>query len=184
MQKRKDVSTRGFAPIFKKDALQFALKWPEPMLAHKSWIEMIEICAASPGVLNQHFRVNFALAYAAEPDLAAALLNFLRGKWRNLEKSKAGKLKRFLSQNTAVKWERGFAGKPDRLGYISLWELQDGEIALAFEHSPGGVAVTSEDVLKARKWAKRNQDAGKKFAQKVFDENGNLHVRGKSRRRK
>ena len=53
----------------------------------------------------------FTNCYWQLPDLTAALLNFLRQKWAALETSKAGKLKRFLSQNTAVKWVEGFASR-------------------------------------------------------------------------
>ena len=184
MQKRKDVSARGLGTLFKSEAIRFVLNWPHKINVPKDWIDAINTYAGSPEILRHTFRVNFAIDYAAAPDLAAALLNHLRKKWRNLDKTKSGKLKNFLARNAAVKWERGFGGKPDSLGWIPTWDLQDGEIARAFEHSPGGIPVKIEDVTKARKWAKRNQDAGNKLAKKVFDENGYLHAKGKPRRRK
>jgi len=184
MQKRIDPSSRGFFTIFKKDALQFVMRWHEQSTVHESWVTQIGIYAASPEVLRMHWRVNFVNDYLAWPDLAAALLNFLRQKFSKLETSKAGKLKKFISQNNCVKWERGFGAKPDSLGYCSIWDLQDGEIGSAFQHSPGGCEVEIGDVTKARRWVKENQDAGKKFAAKVLDKDGYLQIKVKSRRRK
>jgi len=184
MQKRIDISNRGFFTIYKKDALQFASRWHEPGTVPKRWVEMIGIYAARPEILQTAFRVNFAEDYRAWPDLFAALLNFLRQKFSKLETSKAGKLKKFISQNNCVKWERGFGAKPDSLGYCSIWDLQDGEIGSAFQHSPGGCEVEIGDVTKARRWVKENQDAGKKFAAKVLDKDGYLQIKVKSRRRK
>ena len=184
MQKRKDVSARGFGTLFKADAIRFVLNWPHKINVPKDWIFAINDYAGSPEILRSIFQVNFALDYAAAPDLAAALLNHLRQQWSKLERSKAGKLKKFISRNSGVKWQRGFGAKPDSLGIVSIWDLQDGEVALAFEKSPGGLPVKIDDVTKARKWAKKNQEAGNKLAAKYFDSNGYLHAKGKSRRRK
>jgi hypothetical protein len=184
MQRKINPKRRGFAVIFKKDALQFVSRWHKPMPVHEMWIHSIEIMAADPKFYSQFSSGEFWICYLDNPDLAAALLNFLRKKWSKLEKSKAGKLKKFLSQNSAIKWERGFVARPDRLGNVSLWSLQDGELATAFEHSPGGEVVTIEDVVKARKWVAANIRAGEKFAGKVLDKDGFLHVKGKPRRRK
>jgi hypothetical protein len=233
MQKRIDVPSRGFAVIFNKNALQFVLHWRKPMRVSKNWIHGIEIAAASP---NNYFCKNeFAGLYSTEPDLAAALLNHMRQKWSRLETSKAGKLKKFLSQNTCAKWHESFAPRdaveeadglrkiisqkapkpfvgarafteddrkffawsnevwatrkhsgvvPDQFGNVSLWDLQDGEIATAFEKSPGGQTVTIADVCKARKWVAANIRAGEKFAEKVLEKDGFLHVKGNARRRK
>jgi hypothetical protein len=181
MQKRIDAPFRGYAVIFKKDALRFVLRWREPMRVSKSWIDGIEMAAASP---NDDFCKNvFKRLYSQAPNLAAALLNFLRQKWSRLEKSKAGKLKKFLSQNTHTKWERGFGAPADQGGDVSLWDLQDGEIAIAFEKSPGGQLVTIEDVCKARKWVAANIRAGEKYAKKVVKKEGHPHIKGKSRRK-
>ena len=184
MQKRIDLSNRGFFTIYKKDALQFASRWHEPGTVHKRWVEMIGIYAARPEILQTAFRVNFAEDYRAWPDLFAALLNFLRQKFSKLEKSKAGRLKKFLSQNSSVKWERGFHPKPRKDGTCEVWELQDGEISNAFEHSIGGCSVQVGDVVKARKWVKKNQDAGIKFEKKILDKEGNLQIKGKPKRKK
>jgi hypothetical protein len=182
MQKRIDAPFRGYAVIYNKDALRFVLRWHEPMRVSKSWINGIEMAAASP---NDFFSKNvYTRLYSREPDLAAALLNRMRQKWSRLETSKAGKLKKFLSQNTAAKWERGFGAPADQGGNVSLWDLQDGEIATAFEKSPGGQTVTPDDVCKARKWVAANIRAGEKFAIKVLDKDGFLCVKGKFYRRK
>lgn len=232
MQKRSELKTRGFAPIFHKQALQFVLDWHKPMRVNEDWIQMIEMCAAKPDVLRHSFAVDFALTYAAAPDLAAALLNFFRKKWAALEKSKAGKLKKFLSLYTVVKWRDSFgpankvaikktndywrkrfpnglvgAGAPtiedakfvkenaekwkpgdraacDSMGNCDIWHLQDGELAIAFERSPGGEVVTVEDVRKARQWVVAAVKDGKKFAEKVLDKDGFIHVKSTTRRRK
>lgn len=233
MQKRIDIPTRDFAVIFNKDALQFVLRWRKPMRVGKNWINGIDEAAATPE--NEFCRNIFKQLYSQEPDLAAALLNFMRQKWSRLETSKAGKLKRFLSQNTCAKWHESFASRaaveeadrlrkiisqkapkpfvgarvfteedakffawsnevwatrkhsgvvPDQFGNVSLWDLQDGEIATAFEKSPGGQPVEIEDVRKARKWVVANIRAGEKYANKVLDKDGLLHVKGKARRSK
>lgn len=179
MQIRIDTKWRGFAVIFKKDALQFVSRWQKPLSVHKNWIDLIEIVAADPVIFRKAFAHNFASAYSWNPDLAAALLHFMRQKWARLENSKAGKLKRFLAQNSAIKWERGFGERPDKFGNNSLWHLQDGELATAFEHSAGGEAVTIDDVVKARKWVARNIDASKIFAESVLDKDGWLHIKDK-----
>lgn len=231
MQKRAELQTRGFAPIFHKQALQFVLDWHKPMHVNKDWIQMIEMCAAKPDVLRHSFAVDFALTYAAAPDLAAALLNFFRNKWAALEKGKAGKLKKFLSLNTVVKWEPSFGPSNktaikktndywknrfpnglvgaaaatsedvkfkenaekrktgdgagcDSMGNCNIWDLQDGQLATAFEHSPGGGVVTVDDVRKARQWVVAAVKDGEKFAEKVFDKNGFVHVKSTARHRK
>jgi hypothetical protein len=244
MQNRIDIQTRGFHEIFKKDALEFVRDWDKPIVRiclnkdqsrwehvlvrkiHQSWIDQIELVAAWP-----EWARNFAESYLKAPDLAAALLNFMRQKWSKLEMSKAGKLKKFLSQSTAVKWEPGFGPcntvainkiidwqnthKPlvgaramtkedekyfaenpavkwqpgdgaacDSMATCNIWHLQDGPLATAFEHSPGGEVVTKAQVREARRWVIANQLASKKFAEKVLDNDGFIHVKGKSRRRK
>jgi hypothetical protein len=130
MQKKIDIPTRGVATIFKKDALEFVRSWDKPIVRlclnkeqsrweqvsvrkiHKSWILNIELVAACDPLWPKHMIAQeFTHCYLQLPDLTAALLNFLREKWAALETSKAGKLKRFLSQNTAVKWVEGFASR-------------------------------------------------------------------------
>ena len=46
--------------------------------------------------------------YHQAPNLAAALLNFLRERWTKLETSKPRKLKKFLAQNGSVPWDDSF----------------------------------------------------------------------------
>ena len=130
MQKKIDIPHRGVATIFKKDALEFVRNWDKPIVRlclnkdqsrweqvrvrkiHKSWIQNIELVAACCPQWPKHMIAQeFTHCYWQLPDLTAALLNFLREKWAALETSKAGKLKRFLSQNTAVKWVEGFASR-------------------------------------------------------------------------
>ncbi len=109
----------------------------------------------------------------------------MRQKWSQLENSKAGKLKKFLSQNSAVKWEDNFIEeRPNKQKMVSTWRLVDKELATAFEHTPGGVAVSIDDVVKARRWVAENELAGRKFAKKALDKNGYLNIKGKSHRRK
>ena len=73
---------------------------------------------------------------------------------------------------------------PDEFGNVSQWALQDGQLAIAFENSPGGSPVTTEDVLKARKWVAKEQRDYEQFEKKVLDENGLIRVKAKPRSRK
>ncbi len=242
MQKKVQIKTRGFATIFKKAALQFVLRWlrehNSKLRVHESWIREIEFTAACPMAWRHLWKDGFLDCYSSQPDLTPALLNFLRQKWGHLEKSKAGRLKKFLSANTCAKWDDSFASLaaveeankirrilkekdnrpkvppggravmkedleflelsrtmwakrkhhnavvPDEFGNVSMWDLQDGEIAVAFEKSPGGSRVEIADVVKARKWVAANQLASEQFAEEVLDKDGFLQVKASPRRRK
>jgi hypothetical protein len=236
MQKKIQIRTRGVATIFKKAALQFVLRWNESMRVHESWLDAIERVAACCPLWPRHMAdQDFGDSYRQAPDLAAALLNFLRKKWGRLEKSKAGKLKKFLSQNPVVKWDDSFNSRaaveeankiqkhlsqiapkvppggrattkadyehlalsrtmwanrkhsgpvPDTLGNVPLWDLHEQEIQRAVEKLPWGIGIEIDDIVKARKWVVTNQRDGKKFAEKVLDKDGFLHVKGNARRRK
>jgi hypothetical protein len=236
LQKKIQIMTHGVATIYHKDALQFVLRWKESMRVHESWIDAIERVAARCPLWPQHMaEQDFGDSYRQAPDLAAALLNFLRKKLGRLEKSKAGKLKKFLSQNPVVKWDDSFNSReaveeankiqkylsqiapkvppggrattkadyehlalsrtmwanrkhsgpvPDTVGNVPIWDLQEQEIQRAVEKLPWGIGVTIDDIVKARKWVVANQRAGKRFAKKVLDKDGFLHVKSKTRRRK
>jgi hypothetical protein len=73
---------------------------------------------------------------------------------------------------------------PSRIGDVPVWDLQDGNIATAFEKSPGGFPVSKSDVREARRQVIADHRAGERFAEKVLDKDGLLQVEGKSRRRK
>ncbi len=73
---------------------------------------------------------------------------------------------------------------PDTLGEVPIGHLPDKHIQIAVAKLPWGKGLTTEDVVKARKWVVANQRAGKRFAEKVLDKDGFLHVKGKARRRK
>ena len=212
MQKRIDTPRRGVAVLFHKDALQFVqrwqVKWGKPVLVDVGWIEAVERAASNCPLWPRHM-VNQDLAevglltvesadfppgmkryldvtgrrIATDEYLAPSLLDFLKKKWARLERSKAGKLKKFLAQNTCAKWQDGFGATPDDLGNVNLWDLQDGELARAFEKSSGGRTVKIDDVTKARKWVAANVRAGEKFAAKVLDENGFLDLKHRLRRK-
>ena len=186
MQNKIDVMARGDAVIFQKEALNFVLKWHEKISVHKTWIEFIAQVAGKPERIEMSDDTGnlFLRCYKEHPDFTAALLNYLRHQWSKLEKSKAGKLKKFLSQTLYVDWERGFGIPNKTTGIVTLWELQDGELAIAFEHSTNGHPVTIDDVVKARKWVNRNQTAYKKMAAKFYDKDDFCHAKGKLRRRK
>ncbi len=114
--------------------------------------------------------------------LAKSLLDFLKQKWARLERRKAGKLKKFLAQNTCAKWPlKTNKPKPDRLGNVCLWDLEDKDIETVFENSPAGVLVEIADVTKARKWVAKNVLDGQKFAAKVLDPNGFLDLKHRLR---
>jgi hypothetical protein len=152
MQNRNDIQTRGFDVIFKKDALEFIMKWPHPIVRQRfnkdsSRWEQVQVRKIPQSWINDIARVaawpewarNFAESYVQAPDLAAALLNHLHQKWAALETSKAGKLKRFLSQNTAVKWEPGF-GPANTVAINKLLEWQKTQKPFV-----GARAVTKKD---------------------------------------
>jgi hypothetical protein len=126
-QKRIEIKHRGVATLFKKAALQFVLRWLRKQKSKRripdGWIESINQVAACdphwpPHMIAQDWCGTFINikgqrkwmpgAYQQYPDLAAALLNFLRQKWSKLEKSRAGRLKKFLSANTVAKWDDEF----------------------------------------------------------------------------
>lgn len=283
MQNKIHHKTCGIATLFVKEAIEFALKWPEKGHISLSGIEKINRYAAWPEMMvgiwtkrspeeqkkleqaldsfpecqrpfalslfePKKFRPGmaveeFAKDYAFSPDFFAALLNLLRRKWRALEKSKAGKLKRFMARNNALKWDEscahafgdlpGFRAAvqeaekireklasiqpklrpleatlgirmgaravtdederffkkaqrlwnnrkhrnrvvPDQMGNVAIWDLQDAQIAIAFEKSPGGSPVTIDDVIKARTWVAKHQREAEKFISKHVDKDGVL----------
>ena len=236
MQKKIPITSYGVATIFHKEALQFVFHWNEPMGVSESWIESIERVAACCPLWPHHMVIqDFGQSYQQAPNIAAALLNSLRQKWGRLEKSKAGKLKKFLSQSPVVKWDDSFNSRaavkegeeirkflkekepqismicgarevtkadldhlelsntlwanrkhsgpvPDTFGNVSISFLQDQEVQRAVEKLPWGKGIVIHDIVKARKWVIANQLAGKKFAAKVLDKDGFLHVKGTSRR--
>jgi hypothetical protein len=161
LQKKIQPKRRGVGTLFKKDALRFVLKWPVKGRAAISGIYQINNYAGSPNLWAKMFAKDFAEDYAFSPDLFAALLNFLRGKWRALEKSKAGKLKKFIAENMAVKWDESFASRAavEEANKIRTF-LSEREPKVP----PGGRAVTKEDedfILMARTmWAKRQHRSG------------------------
>ena len=190
MQKRIDTPRRGVAVLFHKDALQcvqkYQARWRKPVLVHVGWINEVETVAARSPLWPKHMtNEDLAAAWWAEPDLTAELLCCLRRKWAMLERSKAGKLKKFMAQNTCAKWPlKTNKPKPDKMGNVCLWDLQDQEIEIAFENSPVGVPVEIDDVTKARKWVAANVLAGEKYAKRVLDVNGFLDLKHRLRRAK
>ncbi len=80
------------------------------MRIHESWVTGIELIAACDPLWPRHMvEQDFGSCYFQSPNLAAALLNYLRNdKWSRINNSKAGKLKKFLSQNSVVKWDDSF----------------------------------------------------------------------------
>jgi hypothetical protein len=109
LQKKIQITGHGVATIYHKDALQFVLRWKESMRVHEGWIQSIEHVAACCPLWPRHMlEQDFGGSYLQAPNLAAALLHELRKKWGRLEKSKAGKLKKFFSQQPCVKWDDDF----------------------------------------------------------------------------
>lgn len=197
MQHKLALTSLGSGVLFRKDALEFILNWRAPAEINMEWFDGIMAMAGNPSHPGFHLEPceptrDWVLAryysyFAKEPDLAAALLNLLRRKWCRLAKSKAGRLKKFLTQNLAIKWERGFGAPADGYGgpgTVHIFALQDGELATAFEHSHGGHKVSIEDVIKARQWIALDVLAGDKFATKVFKKDGSLRRMSQARHRK
>jgi len=177
MQNKIAARTAGFPVLFKRESLEFVQSWPVAIRVSKIWVEEIEIAASAPPWYRQ-LSSNFIEAYLAEPDLFAALLNHLRAKWAKLEKTKSGKLKKWLAQTVTVNWKRGFDGLPDPVGNIFAWNLQDGELAREFQNSPKGEPVTTDDVRQARRWVMNHVQNGEAFASKVLDQKGRVRSRG------
>jgi hypothetical protein len=73
---------------------------------------------------------------------------------------------------------------PSTIGDVPVWDLQDRDIAIAFEKSSSGFPVSKGDVREARRQVIADHRAGERFAKKVLDKDGFLQVEGKSRRRK
>jgi hypothetical protein len=189
-QKRIEVKHRGVATIFKKAALQFVLHWLRKRKCkkriHAGWVESINQVAAC----NPHWPSHMAAqdwcgtfvnvkgkrewmpgAYQQYPDLAAALLNFLRQKWSKLEKSRAGRLKRFLSSSTVAKWNDEFNS---RAAVVEAEEKRKMISAITPKRPPGFTSseVTEEDrkfsAEAAKIWASR------KHSGIIPDEFGNV----------
>jgi len=236
--KKRNISHFGVAPLFHKAALQFVRRKSMGRF-HKSWIERIERVASCEPRWPRHLALqDFGDCYWQAPDLAAALLNFLRERWASLEKQKHGKLKKFLARNLSVPWDDSFkksraslqeakelqkifeahapkipmppggravtqadldhedfcqklwAGRkfpgpvPSTIGDVGVFYLQDRDVAIAFEKSPGGFSVSKADVREARRQVIAEHRAAEKFAKAVLDKDGFLQAGSKPRRRK
>jgi hypothetical protein len=114
LQNKIQITSYGVATIYHKDALQCVFRWlrahkTENLCVHVGFIHAVEQVAACCPLWPRHMVLqNFATAYFQHPNLTAALLHDLRQKWGRLERSKAGKLKKYFSQNPVVKWDDSF----------------------------------------------------------------------------
>src|ERR1039457_4163954 len=106
MQKKKQIRHYSVAPLFHKAALEFVAQWEkEPIGVTLNWIEKIERMAACEPRWQRHLaNEHFCNSYWQAPNLAAALLNYLRERFASLERQKHGKLKKFLARNLSVPW--------------------------------------------------------------------------------
>ena len=240
MQIKKQISHYSVAPLFRKDAIKFVSQWKKaPMRVHINFIEGIERIAACEPRWPRHMAMqDFEGCYWQAPDLAAALLNFLRERWASLERQKHGKLKNFLARNLSVPWDDSFkksraslqeakelqkifdahapkipmpaggravtqadldhlafcrkvwAGRkfpgpvPSTIGDVGVFYLQDRDVAIAFEKSPGGFSVSKADVREARRQVIAEHRAAKKVAKAFLDKDGFIQAGSKPRRRK
>lgn len=243
MQKKKQIHTYSVAPLFHKAALKFVKlklkQWETPTRVHKSWISDIEQIAACESRWPRHMAMQgFGNCYWQAPNLAAALLNFLRQRWTSLERQKHGKLKKYLARNLSVPWDDSFkksrasiqeakelqkicdahapkipmppggravtqadldhenfcqkiwAGRkfpgpvPSTIGDVCVLELEDTDIANAFEKSPGGYSVSKQTIHDVRRQIIAEHRAANKFAKAVLNKNGFLRADRKPRRRK
>ena len=195
MQQKIIPPSSGDSPLYRKEAIDFVRKWPSPLRVRPRWIFFFIYLARNPQMttnhfsqwkqqpkiadqLHNHFGSDFLNKYAAAPDLAAALLHFLRKKFARLEKTPTGRLKIYIATTIAHKWHKGFGVKPDDGGHVWLHDLQDGELATAFEKSPGGGVVSVNDVVKARKWVAKNQIAWKQTEPRLVDKDGYVCSKG------
>jgi hypothetical protein len=239
VQQKKQIRKFSVAPLFHEDALKFVWGWKESKRVHESWIEAIEQIAACEPRWPRHMALQgFGDCYWQAPNLAAALLNFLRERWASLEKQKHGKLKKFLARNSSVPWDDSFkksrasiqeakellkiidandpkipmpaGGRavtqadldhwefsrkvwegrkfpspvPTTIGDVAVWELEDTDIANAFEKSPGGYSVSKQTIHDARRQIITDHRDAEKFSKTVLDADGFLQASCKPRRRK
>jgi hypothetical protein len=244
VQKKKQIRHYSVAPLFNKAALQFVLRLlrlpkNNEMRVPLNWIEKIERMAACEPRWQRHLaNEHFCNSYWQAPNLAAALLNYLRERWASLERQKHGKLKKFLARNLSVPWDDSFkksrasieeakelqkicdantpkipmpvggrpvtqadldhmeferkvwAGRkfpgpvPTTIGDVCVLELEDTDIANAFEKSPGGYRVSKQTIHDVRRQINAEHRAFDKFAKAVLDKDGFLQAGCKPLRRK
>ena len=209
------------------------------MRVSESWVEQIERVAACEPRWPRHMAMqDFEASYWQAPNLAAALLNFLRERWTSLEKQKHGKLKKYLARNLSVPWDDSFkksraslqeakelqkicdahapknpvgpltqeqydqelahwnfcqkiwAGRefpgpvPTTIGDVCVLELEDADLANAFEKSLGGYRVSKQTIHDVRRQIIAEHRAAEKFAKAVLDKDGFLQAGCKPLRRK
>ncbi|HSY18398.1 MAG TPA: hypothetical protein VK815_08695, partial [Candidatus Acidoferrales bacterium] len=65
---------------------------------------------------------------------------------------------------------------PDTMGNVAIWNLQDADIVVAFENSPGGFKVTKQQVREARRAVVAAHKASETYAKRVLDKDGWLHI--------
>lgn len=239
MQKKKQISKYSVASLFHKDALEFVARWEKELLrVPLTWIECVERVAACDPRWPRHMAMqDFEHCYWQAPDLAAALLNFLRERWARLERQKHGKLKKFLARNQSFPWDDSFkkssasieeakelqkicdanapkipmvggcravtqadldhigfcrkvwAGRkfpgpvPTTIGDIGVRNLEDADIANAFEKSLGGYSVSKQTIHDVRRQIIAEHRTAEKFTKAVLDKDGFLQVEVKSHRR-
>jgi hypothetical protein len=176
--------------LFQTEMIRFARKWREPIVIHKEFLDVLATIAADTRFIeaagrsrkSAHacpkckapFFVNtsesvLVSCYRAAPDLTLELLTFLREQWRKLDKSKAGRLRAFLSTTTGMKTAQGEKHQS---------RLTDGEIALAYEET-SKENVNTGDVVQARRAVIKKLQQGKKLAGTAYDKDGFLRLNKK-----
>jgi len=175
-QNKIEIRTGGGMALFQKNVLQFAQGWPLKLQIHRDAISAVAQIAAYPdwAVTPVERGSAFWRLYKQDPDFAAALLHFLRRQWKKLDKSKSGRLKRFLSL--------GYIMKPADGPFALQQSLTDGQIASAYEKWAPDIytcrgRVEVGDVVKARRAVENKIRAGEQFAKKCFTEDGFLTIK-------
>lgn len=180
-QRKIQVPFFGGEPLFQKEMLQFVKKWPERLYVHRSTLELLANIAAFPDPMIGLFPASFSGLYVRVPDFTIGVIHFLRRKWKQLDKSKAGRLKRFLATQIDMKPADG-RRRPQN-------ELTDGQIATAYEDwslvtYKRRESVSIYDVQQARKAVAKRICAGERLAAESFDKNGRMRCEGQPARRK
>lgn len=172
MQNKKQINEWSVAPLFHKAALKFTLRWMRKhnckLRVRESDIQSIERMAACNPRWPQHLaNQDFTDSYWQFPDLAAALLNFLRQKWSKLETSRSGKLKKILSHEAELTWDDEFNS------CAAVKEAEEYETRCQERRPPDGAPVEAFN-----KWIKTNwiEWANRKFSGPIPNTLGQVRI--------
>lgn len=185
-QKKIQVRGHSYYELFQVEMFKFARKWRETFPIHRDNLNILANIAGNGVFLDG----SFTRLYRDRPDFSLELLVHLRHQWNKLDKSKSGRLQRFMATAVVMKpKDAGGMKWKDPFGRVPQIFLSDGQIASAFEHwskKTYGTAqsVKIDDVVKARKKVVSRIRAGERMASKCFDKDGMMLSGRRAARRK